>query len=175
MRNFTKPAKTFLFISVLSGVLWLGSYLLKIFLLYYLFQERDFALKTYLNDQNLHAVLSSFLPLFASPLILFSVFLLFFILFLITSKISLKENGWLFISSILIFITCPFEIYLMTIDFKIFGLINSGSFVPAEIIQLIIKRFSIFSSFPIIEVACYIAAVFLFLFQPFKKVQKNEN
>ncbi len=171
MRNLNRSAKTFLYISILSGILWLGAYLIKLFLLYYLFQEKDFALKTYLNNQNLPGILSSFLPLFATPIILFSIFIIFFILFLVTGKISLKVNGWLFISTILIFITCPFEIYLMTIDYKIFSLLNSGKFIPGEIIHLIIKRFTVFSSFSIIEIACYAAVVFLFVFQPLKKVQ----
>lgn len=176
MRNLNKSAKTFLYIFVLSGILWLGAYLLKLFLLYYLFEEKNFVLKHYLNAQNLPGILSSYLPLFATPMVLFIVFLLFFILFLFTSKINLKENGWLFISSVLIFITCPFEIYLMTIDYKIFYLLNSGKFITGDIIQLIIKRFTVFSSFPIIEVVCYAAVIFLFLFQPFKKkIIVNEN
>ena len=171
MRNLNKSAKTFFYIFVLSGILWLGAYLIKLLLLYYLFQEKDFVLKTNLNQQNLPGILSSFLPLFATPMVLFSIFIVFFLLFLITSKINLKANGWLFISTILIFITCPFEIYLMTIDYKIFSFLSSGKFNPNDIIHLIIKRFTVFSSFSIIEIACYAAVVFLFIFQPLKKVQ----
>jgi hypothetical protein len=65
----------------------------------------------------------------------------------------------------------------MNIDYKIVSLINSESFNPNDVIELIKDRFKTFSSFPIIEIFSYFAVIFLLIFKPLtKKVfQANEN
>ena len=55
---------------------------------------------------------------------------------------------------------------------------NEGKLIinNKEVLELIIKRFKIFSSFPVIEIFCFWAIVFLFLFQPLKvKEEKSIN
>ncbi len=165
--------KILLFIVVLSGAMWIGSYFTRMVLSYQIFEGTNFSLRPYINNQNLSGILRSFEPAVISTFVLYIIFIITYILFIITSKISLKKNGWLFIITVVILLTLPFEVYLSTIDYKIIGLINSVNFSAQEVIDLIIERFKVFGSFPVIELFCYAAIVYFLLFQPLKKNQET--
>jgi hypothetical protein len=166
MKKLNRFSQFLLFQASLSGSLWLGSYVTKLFITYRLFEDTDFILKGYLNISNLTEILLILFPAFTSSFTLYIVFIITFILFLIFSKINLKQNGWLFIITLLVFVTFPFEAYLLTFDYKIIMLINSNTFNPNEIIDLIVERFKVFGSFPVIEIFCYFAIIFLLIFKP---------
>lgn len=172
MENQKIISKIFLYLAVLAGIIWLGSYIERLILSYQLFDGVEFTLRAYLNNQNLPAV---FTMLDASTIlttIVYTLFIVFFSLFLVTSKISLKQNGWLFIISLIIFLTLPFEAYLIRIDYKCIMMINSGHSDPMTILNLYIMRFKILSSFPIIEILSYFAVLYLVLYRPLVKADK---
>ncbi len=178
MKNLKTIPKIILFLTVLSGALWLGCYFLRLIISYQIFDGADFSLRSYINDQNIAGILLSFKPAMISTIVLYVIFIISYFLFIITSKLSLKENGWLFIITVIILITLPFESYLLTIDYKMIMLSSTPNFNSKDILELIIKRFRIFSSFPVIEIFCYMAIIFFLLFQPLKikkELHKNEN
>src|SRR3990172_9727709 len=166
MKNIKTFPKIILFISMLSGTIWIGSYLTRLAVSYQVFEGTDFTLRAYLTPANLNPVFQTILPAIITGIISFPLFLIFFILFLFTSKISLKQNGWLFIITVLVFITAPFELYLSAIDYKIICLVYTTGFNGQEALKLVIERFKIFSSFPIIELLCYASIIFLLIFKP---------
>jgi hypothetical protein len=96
------------------------------------------------------------------------------ILFYVTSKISLRFNGWLFIILIAVMITLPFEIYLMLIDYKIIIALNNGSFDSTQIINLLKDRIKDLSSFSIVAVLTYLSFFYFIVFQPLTKEIKPE-
>ncbi|MGE5859649.1 MAG: hypothetical protein ACM34J_03805, partial [Ignavibacteria bacterium] len=153
--------------------LWMGGYLLRLVVFYQLFKAEEFVLSSFLNIENLPGIFMILRSAVAMTLILFPLFILSYISFLFSSKINLKQNGWLFIITILIFITLPFEIYLMTIDYDIVFKINYSSFRTDDVLNLVIKRFKVLSSFPIIELICYFSVIYLMIFQPLK-IKKAE-
>lgn len=174
MRTISKLSKTFLYIAALSCALWVGAYVLRLLVIYdlYEFDGTNLFLREFYNN-NLHPVLNSFLSIFSTTLILYPVFIIFFILFLITSKINLRRNGWLFMIIVLVFVTMPFEIYLMTYDYSIFSMIyNNSGFNVTAVFDLITKRIQVLNTFPIIEILCYCAILFLAIFRPFTKEPK---
>ncbi|MGE5680616.1 MAG: hypothetical protein ACM34K_07025, partial [Bacillota bacterium] len=91
MQNLSKVSKFFLYICTLSGILWLGGYLSRLLLTYQLFEPRDFILKSYVNQQNLGGIFVTLNSSVTFTMIFYSLFIVSFILFIITSKISLKE------------------------------------------------------------------------------------
>ncbi|HKI78638.1 MAG TPA: hypothetical protein VKA26_08870 [Ignavibacteriaceae bacterium] len=169
MENIKKFPATFLYLSVLFGALWFGSYFLRLTITYRIFEGIDFTLRNYLNEQNLPAVLKSFQPAVISTLVLYAIFIISFFLFLISSKLRLKENGWLFIATVIIIITLPLESYLSYIDYSMVHMLSANNFNANEVLGLIIKRFKMFSSFPVIELFCYGAIIYFLIFQPFTK------
>lgn len=173
MDNQSKTYRIFSFLSVLFGALWMGSYVARLIMSYQLFEGTDFILKPVFNQQALIGSINILSYSILLTLILYLTFIISFLLFLSFSKASLKQNGWLFIITVIVFLTFPFEIYLMTIDFKIVSNVLSGQFITNEIVELIIKRFKILSSFPVIELFCYASIIYFIISQPMKL--KNEN
>lgn len=174
MQKLNKISSSFLYICFLSGILWLGGYICRLMVTYQLFEAKDFILKQYVNDQNLYGILYTISSAVTFTFIMFIAFIITFVLFLLTSKLSLKENGWLFVITLILIVTAPFEIYLMTIDYKIISKVFFSIFNEKEILGLFIKRFKVLSSFSLIEIFSYFIIIFLYLFQPLKMKQKNE-
>lgn len=169
MKKYNLITKIFLYISFIFAVIWTGSYLLRMFLFYQIFTERNFELKEYAKGIDLLPVFQTLLPAISTTFISYIVFLLFFILFFIFSRIKLRENGWFFIITMIIIITAPFEIYLMTLDAHMISGLFYKSMNSGEILNLVIKRFKVLSSFPIIEILSYLAVFYLAVFQPLTK------
>ena len=101
--------------------------------------------------------------------ILYGIFIVSFLLFLVSSGISLKQNGWLFISAVIIFVTMPFEIYLMSIDYKIFTIVDTGVFNAGPILSMYVKRLNVLGSFTIVEILSYFSVIYFVIFQPLKR------
>ncbi len=166
MYNLSKTSKIFLFLTTLSGALWIGAYFTRLIIFYQLFEPKDFIIKPIFNEQNLHALLIDLNSIIVLTTVLYLIFIITYFLFITVSKISLKQNGWLFIVTVIIFLTFPFELYLISIDYKIMTMVLPGNFNSMQIIQLIIKRFEVLSSFPVIELLCYFSIVYFVLFKP---------
>ena len=169
MYNLSKTSKIFLLLTSLSGSLWMGGYFARLIVFYQLFQPKELILRPVFNEQNLHAVLIELNSLIILTLVLYLLFIITYFIFITTSKISLRENGWLFIVTVIIFLTLPFELYLVSFDYKIISSVLTGNFNSMEIIQLIIKRFKVLSSFPVIELFCYFSIIYFVLFKPLTK------
>ncbi len=171
MSELKLTSKIFLYICFLSGLLWLGSYVARLTLTYQLFEGNNFALKSIFNSHNLTGIFITLNSAAILTSILFTIFIISFIFFLVFSRINLRENGWLLISTIIIILTIPFEIILMNNDYKIYTLIQSGNFDPNQVLLYTINRFKILGSFPIIEVLCYFSIIYLIIFKPLKLVK----
>ena len=169
MKSLNKTSKIFALTAIVTCSLWIGAYLSRLFVSYQLFEARDLSLKPYINQLNMSGILTTLLPSITTSFVLYIVFIFVFILFIIISKINLRYNGWLFIITIIILITLPFEIYLMTIDYKLILQLNSGLFDPASLIELIRKRVHILGSFSLIEIFCYLSFYYFLLFRPLTK------
>ena len=176
MNKLKTVPKIFAFIAVVSSALWLGSYVVRLILSYNLFLENDFVLKEFVSQENLQAVLLSLAPTIILSSVLYFVFITGFTLFLFTSRIRLKRNGWLFIIAVIIYLTLPFEIYLIVkIDYKLIMAFSSGIDDANSFLSLMIDRFKVLGSFPIILIWCYITIPYFLLFRPFTISEKKDE
>lgn len=169
MKELNTTSKILSYISLLSGSLWIGAYLTRLFVTYQIFEGPNLTFKGFVNEGNLSGILLMLLPAITTTFILYIVFIFSYAFFILSSGIKMRENGWLFILTTIIVICLPFEIYLMTIDYPLILQLNSGSFINQNIIDLIIKRFKVLGSFPIIEIFCFMSFFYFILFKPFKK------
>lgn len=167
MKKESILSKTLASLSVLSGALWLGAYTERLFVTFMMFKEEGLILKDYINESNLTGILTTISPSIALSFIFYVIFVTSFTLFLITSKIKLKQNGWLFIITLLVFVTLPFEAYLMSFDYKMILEILSGNFNSSYLLGLIIDRFRLLSGFPIIIIITYVTIPFFIVLKPF--------
>jgi hypothetical protein len=171
MQQLSKLSKFFLYTAAVFCFIWLGSYLSRIFLHYYIFQGTHFELNSYITNENIAGVLQGQAPAVVITTIAYPAFFLLFLLFIITSKLSFRINGWLFISTALLFVTMPFEAVLMyKFDRPFLQAVFFGGKVDGWYLKdLIQKRFELFSSFPIIEILVVSAMIFFFMFRPLMK------
>ncbi|NJD23704.1 MAG: hypothetical protein FIA82_13730 [Melioribacter sp.] len=173
MKNLNIFSKTVLLFTIIFFTVWLGGYIARQIAVYQLFEPVELNLRTFYYTNNLSSAISLLVPLIISNLITYACFLLLFLTFIVISKLNLRRNGWLFIITLIIIITAPFEIYLSLIDYKIIrlGLANINEVSP--IIELIKERITKLSSFSLIEIFSYISIIILVLFKPLQK--SNEN
>ena len=169
MQNLTKSTKLFLFITMLFFALWIGGYVLRHMVIYQLFEPENPSLKINYTSKILPDILYIIFPIFVFNIVSYAVFIISFLVFIFISKISLKREGWLLISCIVIAICAPFEIYLLTKDYEIARVINSQDFNPLIVINLIHERLVVLSSFSLIEIMSSVGIIFLCVFQPLKK------
>lgn len=91
------------------------------------------------------------------------------ITFLTTTRLRLKQNGWLMMSAILFYIFTPVEIYTLMLDGR---MIYQDLFTQGELVEfrkLLIHRIAALSGVPIIAQFCYYTIIGLVVFQPLKR------
>jgi len=171
MENLTKTSKVLLYFTSLFFILWLGGYVARHLSIYQFFEPENLELRTIFNKVVLQSHLYLILPLIVFNIITYIFFLISFILFLFISKINLKLEGWLLIITLIIFITAPFEIFLLIKDYEIAKNIYYNLSDANSIINMLRDRITILSSFSLIEIFSYCGVLFLIIFQPLRKVK----
>lgn len=175
MKKMSTLSKIFAVIALISGSIWVGAYLTRLFTVYQLFEGADLTIKGYINDNNLNGILFSLLPIIVVHFAAFIIMIVTIGIFYFTSKLKLRYNGWLFIIVVAIIITLPFEVYLMLIDYKVIVSLNSGSFDGMRIISLLRDRIKDLSSFSIVALLTYISFFYFIVFQPLTKDNSEQK
>ena len=89
--------------------------------------------------------------------------------FLWTTPLVLKREGWLLMSAILFFIFSPVEFYTISIDFKFVWSEMSGSPDAGMLRELFMKRLAALSGMPLVAILCYYTIIPLVIWRPFRK------
>jgi len=175
MKKNNNLSLLFGYMALTSGSIWFGAYVSRLLTTYQMFEETEFALKNYITNENISAIFQTTFPLVNLTFYSYIIMIISFTLFLILSGLKLKENGWLLIVSLIIFLTLPLESLLLITDYKLIDLFMNEQFVSEHILKLIIERMSKLSSFPIILILSYLTIPYFLIFKPFTLKIKNEN
>jgi len=140
-----------------------------------MFEETEPTLKNFLDGANLPAVIEVISPIIILTLICYLLMIFTFIVFLFSTDLKLKANGWLFIIAGIIFITMPFEVVQLIQDYKLTVFFINGDYGSTKIIPLITDWLTKLSSFPVILILSYLSIPYLLIFKPFSLKPKNEN
>ncbi|NUM72036.1 MAG: hypothetical protein HUU43_14420 [Ignavibacteriaceae bacterium] len=169
-------SKIFLFLATASGILWTGTYFAKFIVLYQLFEPgSELVLREGFNVAQFSPVFQIIFPVLSLNAIFLPVFFLSLILYVITSKQSLKDEGWLFIALILMVCTALAEGALLIIfDYPVLMKLNSGSFAPQEIFDGIKARLKLAGGFTFGVFLVQLTIVFLLTLKPFRKNQPDK-
>lgn len=173
MKYLSRIAKFFLFLSAVTFSLWIGGYIVRQLVIYQFFEPEDLSIKSLYNFNNLGVVFKTISPIILFNIITFSTFILSFVIFILTSRIELKKEGWLFIIILIVLVTAPFEFYLLYKDYKIFTGIYYETLSSEILIGLIKERMQVLSSFSLIEIFSYLGIIFLSVFKPLRKSYEN--
>ncbi|MGB9697488.1 MAG: hypothetical protein ACP5P3_07120 [Ignavibacteria bacterium] len=169
----SKAEKFWLFLLIISAIFWLGTingrYLIGNDLITY--DEFSFRTSIPPDEENLLFKLISY----ASIVIIISyVFvLLSATMFLIKTKLTFKENGWLMMSTILFYIFVPVEIYTYYLDMKFFFIYLSNPPNHDELLRIFGERIGFLKGVPWIGMLSYYAIIALAIFQPMKKTKEQ--
>ena len=175
MKKTNKLSSILGYLALTSGSIWFGAYLARLITTYQMFKETEPVLKNFINNTNLPVIVEILSPLVYITFITYLIMIVSFTLFLFTSDLKLKENGWLFIIAAIIFITLPFETFLLIIDYNQIVMFLNEQFGSEKIIELITHRLYKLSSFPIIHILSYLSIPYLLIFRPFTQKLKDEN
>ena len=175
MKKNNNLSLLFGYMALTSGSIWFGAYVSRLLTTYQMFEETEFALKNYITNENISAIFQTTFPLVNLTFYSYIIMIISFTLFLILSGLKLKENGWLLIVSLIIFLTLPLESLLLITDYKLIDLFMNEQFVSELILKLIIERMSKLRSFPIILILSYLTIPYFLIFKPFTLKIKNEN
>jgi len=163
------------FLALASGSLWFGAYIARLLVTYQMFEPNELSLKSYIGNSNLPSIFQTVFPLVSLTLFSYLVMIVSFTIFIISTDLKLKENGWLFIISMIVYLTLPLETVLLSIDYKLFIIFINEQFSSNDILKLIIERITILSSFPVILILCYLTVPYFLVVKPFSIKSKNEN
>ena len=169
MKKENTVTKIFAYISLTSGSIWLGTYISRLLTTYQMFEATELKLKSYITDSNISSIFKTTYPLVNLSIFSYLIMIFSFTIFLTLTQIKLKENGWLFIITMIIYITLPFEIILLLIDYKLFIIFMNEQFTSELILQLVTKRITMLSSFPIILLLSYLSIPYFLIFKPYTK------
>jgi len=169
MKKENTITKIFAYISLTSGSIWLGTYISRLLTTYQMFEATELKLKSYITDSNISSIFQTTYPLVNLSIFSYLIMIFSFTIFLTLTQIKLKENGWLFIITMIIYITLPFEIILLLIDYKLFIIFMNEQFTSELILQLVTERITMLSSFPIILLLSYLSIPYFLIFKPYTK------
>ena len=175
MKKNSNLSSVFGYLALTSGSIWFGAYVARLLTTYQMFEETEFALKNYLTNANLSTIFQTIFSIVNLTFYSYTVMIIAFTLFLVLSSLRLKENGWLLIISLIIYLTLPLESILLMIDYKLIVLFMSEQFGSEQILKLVIERMIKLSSFPIILILSYLTIPFFLVYKPFTLKIKDEN
>jgi hypothetical protein len=175
MKKEKKLAPVFGYIALASGSIWLGAYISRLLTTYQMFEATELVLKNYITNANLPAIIQTTFPLVNLTFFSYLILIISFTLFVIFTNMKFKENGWLLIVSLIIYLTLPLESILLMIDYKLIVLFLNEQFASEDVLKLIIERITMLSSFPIILLLSYLSIPYFLIFKPFTLKSENEN
>jgi ABC-type cobalamin transport system permease subunit len=95
------------------------------------------------------------------------------IIYLVTTSLKFKENGWLLMVAILFYVFTPVEIYTTYLDTKSLHLWFFSSPSLQELRELFVKRIGALSGLPVIALLCYYTIIGLIVWRPLKKKSRD--
>ena len=175
MKKNNKLSSLFGYLALTSGSIWFGAYIARLLATYQMFEATELTLKSYITSANLPAIIQTSSPLVNLTFFSYLILIISFTLFVIFTNMKFKENGWLLIVSLIIFLTLPLESILLVIDYELIVLSLNEQFASEEVLKLIMERITMLSSFPIILLLSYLSIPYFLVFKPFTLKKENEN
>ena len=164
-----QSSKVSLFILIISAVVWLGAVNVRAVIGNELLNFGTLDFKEHLDAELEREV---FRLISLSSLIVIGGYLATFtsaVVFVRTTPLRFRQNGWLMMSALLFFIFSPVEFYTLVLDWRMISLDFFSNATLTEFRILFIHRLAAFAGVPIIALLSYYTIVGLAIWQPMKK------
>jgi hypothetical protein len=165
----SKSNKIALTILVLAGIFWLGGINIRTLIGNELLDYDQFDFRTSIPPDRENTLFQMISNASLVVVISYAVVLIAAIWFIVTTKLKMKENGWLLMSAILFFMFVPIELYTNYLDVRFMLLFHSGPPNHDELLRLFGERIGAFSGVPVIAVLSYYTIIPLVIFKPLNR------
>ena len=173
--TLSRSNKIALTLLVFSAIFWLGGINVRTLIGNELLDYDQFDFKTSIPPDRENTLFQMLTNASLVVVISYVIVLASAIWFLATTKLKMKENGWLLMSAILFFMFVPVEIYTNYIDVKFMLLFEQGPPNHDGLLKLFGERLGAFRGVPVIAVFCYYTIIPLVIFRPLRKKIKEVN
>jgi hypothetical protein len=150
----------------IAGSIWLGGVNIRAIIGFDLLETGTLDFKTNIHPYVERAV---FALIAQSSVVVDLAYLVVFVAavaYLKTTKLVLREHGWLMMSAILFFLFTPVEIYTAILDGKMWYLDHIGSNDLVEFRKIFIHRLAALAGVPMIALLSYYTIIVLTVFRP---------
>jgi hypothetical protein len=164
-----QSSKVSLFVLIVSAVVWLGAVNVRAVIGNELLNFGTLDFKERLDAELEREV---FRLISLTSLIVIGGYLATFtsaVVFVRTTTLRFKQNGWLMMSAILFFMFSPVEFYTLVLDWKMIALDFFSNSTLTEFRILFIHRLAALAGVPMIALLSYYTIVGLAIWQPLKK------
>jgi hypothetical protein len=164
-----QSSKVSLFVLIVSAIVWLGAVNVRAVIGNELLNFGTLDFKEHV-DAGLEREVFRLISL--TSLIVIGGYLLTFtsaVIFVTTTTLRFKNNGWLMMSAILFFMFSPVEFYTLFLDWKMIALDFFANPTLTDFRILFIHRLAALAGVPMIALLSYYTIVGLAIWQPLKK------
>jgi len=168
----TKIALTLL---VISAIFWLGGINIRTLIGNELLDYDQFDFRTSLPPDRENTLFQMISNASLVVVIGYVIVLISAIWFIATTKLKMKENGWLLMSAILFFMFVPVEIYTNYLDVRFMILYHQGPPNHDELLKLFGERIGAFRGVPVIAMLCYYTIIPIAVFRPLRKQKVTDE
>jgi len=168
----TKIALTLL---VISAIFWLGGINIRTLIGNELLDYDQFDFRTSLPPDRENTLFQMISNASLVVVIGYVIVLISAIWFIATTKLKMKENGWLLMSAILFFMFVPVEIYTNYLDVRFMILYHQGPPNHDELLKLFGERIGAFRGVPVIAMLCYYTIIPIAVFRPLRKQKATDE
>jgi hypothetical protein len=163
--------KISLLIFIISSITWLGAINIRAIIGNEILEWSTLSFRPGLNPEFEREIFR--LINYSSIVVIPGYFLTFIsaIIFISTTTLTFKENGWLLMSALLFFVFSPVEFYTSFLDGKMLWLELFTHPPLGEFETLFIRRLGALAGVPVIALCCYYSIIGLAIWQPLKKAR----
>jgi hypothetical protein len=169
----SKSNKIALTLLIISAVFWLGGINIRTLIGNELLDYDQFDFRTSIPPDREFTLFQMMSNASLVVVISYAIVLISAIWFIATTKLKMKENGWLLMCSVLFFLFVPVEIYTNYLDIRFMILFQSGPPNHDGLLALFGERIGGLSGVPVIAMFCYYTIIPIAVFRPLRKAKDN--
>lgn len=169
----SKSNKIALTLLIISAVFWLGGINIRTLIGNELLDYDQFDFRTSIPPDRENTLFQMMSNASLVVVVSYAIVLISAIWFVLTTKLKMKENGWLLMCAVLFFLFVPVEIYTNYLDIRFMILFQSGPPNHDGLLQLFGERLGGLSGVPVIAMFCYYTIIPIAVFRPLKKVKEH--
>ena len=169
----SKSNKIALILLIAAAVFWLGGINIRALIGNELLNYDQFDFRTSIPPDRENTLFQMICNASILIAISYVIVLVSAIWFISTTKLKVKENGWLLMSAILFFLFVPVEIYTNYLDIKFTLVFFSGPPNHDELLKIFGERIGALSGMPVIALFCYYTIIPIAVFKPLRRTKEE--